>query len=136
MNFLYLYFIVVFRFLHIKLHKNYNDAKFSALLYTSMFLCLILLYLSIICLYIFHKKTLSYFTFQSIKIYTIALATFTLCVNYFLFYRIKNIKHLEYKYMNLSTKKRKLIGILVVSLSIITILLSFVFINNKILPKF
>ncbi len=64
------------------------------------------------------------------------MATFTLCVNYFLFYRIKNIKHLEDKYMNLSTKKRKLIGILVVSLSIITILLGFVFINNKILPKF
>ena len=69
MNFFNLYFIVIYRFLHSTLHKNTSDAKFSALLYASMFSYLILMYLFIIFCIIFNRALLNGITNAMLKIY-------------------------------------------------------------------
>ena len=134
MNFFNLYFIVIYRFLHVTLHKNTSDAKFSALLYASMFSYLILMYLFITFCIIFNRALLNGITNAMLKIYMTVFPLFALVLNYLWFYHINDVAYLEEKYLEYSLKKRKFIGVLVVLSSIASILVGFIFINKKVFP--
>lgn len=134
MNFFNLYFIVIYRFLHSTLHKNTSDAKFSALLCTSMFSYLILMYLFITFCIIFNKALLNGITFAMFKISMTIFPFFALVLNYLWFYHINDVAYLEEKYLEYSLKKRRVIGVLVVLGSIVSLYGGPIFINKRVFP--
>ena len=134
MHLLNLYFIVIYRFSRVTLHKNSSDSKFSALLCTSLLSCFILTFLSIALCIIINKDMLIGITVSMLKLYSMALGTLTLILNYLWFYHINDVAYLEEKYLEYSLKKRRVIGVLVVLSSIASILVGFIFINKKVFP--
>ena len=134
MHLLNLYFIVIYRFSKITLHKNSSDAKFSALLCTSMFSYLILMYLFITFCIIFNKALLNGITFAMFKISMTVFPLFALVLNYLWFYHINDVAYLEEKYLEYSLKKRRIIGVLVVLSSIVSLYGGPIFINKRVFP--
>ena len=134
MHLLNLYFIVIYRFSKITLHKNSSDAKFSALLCTSMFSYLILMYLFITFCIIFNKALLNGITFAMFKISMTVFPFFALVLNYLWFYHINDVAYLEEKYLEYSLKKRRVIGVLVVLGSIVSLYGGPIFINKRVFP--
>ena len=134
MHLLNLYFIVIYRFSKITLHKNSSDAKFSALLYASMFSYLILMYLFVTFCIIFNRALLNGITFAMFKISMTIFPFFALVLNYLWFYHINDVAYLEEEYLEYSLKKRKVIGALVVLGSLAVFLSGLLFVNKKVFP--
>lgn len=134
MHLLNLYFIVIYRFSRVTLHKNSSDSKFSALLCTSLLSCFILTFLSIAFCIILNKDMLIGVTVSMLKLYSMALGTLTLILNYLWFYHINDVAYLEEEYLEYSLKKRKVIGALVVLGSLAVFLSGLLFVNKKVFP--
>ena len=134
MHLLNLYFIVIYRFSKITLHKNSSDAKFCALLCTSMFSYLILMYLFITFCIIFNKALLNGITFAMFKISMTVFPFFALVLNYLWFYHINDVAYFEEKYLEYTLKKRRVIGVLVVLGSIVSLYGGPIFINKRVFP--
>lgn len=73
-------------------------------------------------------------TVSMLKLYSMALGTLTLILNYLWFYHINDVAYLEEEYLEYSLKKRKVIGALVVLGSLAVFLSGLLFVNKKVFP--
>ena len=69
-----------------------------------------------------------------LKIYMTVFPLFALVLNYLWFYHINDVAYLEEKYLEYSLKKRRVIGVLVVLGSIVSLYGGPIFINKRVFP--
>ena len=142
MNFVELYFIVIYRFIYRPSKNNRysndgdNELKFQSMLFTCFVFCMNTVYFLLLLCYIFFRHILILITLDLLEICTYILLTFTILLGYLWFYRLKDVNLMEQRYLQLSRCKRRAAIISVVLLTVMTFFVTgFFFINKKVLPN-
>ena len=142
MNFVELYFIVIYRFIYRPSKNNRysndgdNELKFQSMLFTCFVFCMNTVYFLLLLCYIFFRQILILITLDLLEICTYILLTFTILLGYLWFYRLKDVNLMEQRYLQLSRCKRRVAIVSVVLLTVMTFFVTgFFFINKKVLPN-